>query len=131
MTYCLEFPLNTFHVSLLKPAHDTLRVQPPPPLDIEGGPAYVVKTILDSMWRREHLQYLVNWTGIGIVNRAEEGSWVNTYRDFHRDHPDWPAPRIQGHPGRTPRGVHRNGNFVTTPVAPSTQYCQREPSLEY
>lgn len=138
----------TFHVSLLKPAGgprgsenlEEAGDQRAPPLIIDGQEAYQVHEILNSRRRGRVLQYLVDWEGYG----PEERSWVNAddildptlITDFHRDHPDRPAPRPRGRPRR--RSPHRvrsrsqgEGSVTnTTSVAPSDHH-QREPSPEY
>ncbi|KAK3574835.1 hypothetical protein QTP86_018424 [Hemibagrus guttatus] len=129
VVYRLRLPATyricpTFHVSLLKPAHPSTEGapaggEPPPPLDVEGSLAYRVRALLDSRWVRSWVQYLMDWEGYG----AEERSWVDALdildpsltEDFHRDHPNKPAPRPRGRPRRrTPGGVPRGGGSVTT-----------------
>ncbi|KAK3541248.1 hypothetical protein QTP86_016912 [Hemibagrus guttatus] len=124
VSYRLRLPASyricpTFHVSLLKPAHppgigETDCIEPPPPLDIEGSPAYQVHALLDSKRVRSRIQYLVDWEGYG----PEERSWVDAAdildpslsEDFHRDHPNKPAPRPRGRPWRrTSGGVPKGG----------------------
>lgn len=140
VTYRLEPPANyrispSFQVSLLKPAFlepglGAMTQEPPPPLEVEGRPAYLVKEILDSRHRGSQMQHLVDWEGY----QPEERSWVATkeildpslIQEFHQSHLNHPAPPPRGRPSkRTP------GGSVTTRDAnqPATQ--QREPSPEY
>lgn len=107
VSFRLDLPANyrispTFHVSLLKPSGGP-RGDPegaegprPPLLIIEGEEAYHIQELLDSRRRGPRLQYLVDWEGCG----PEERSWVNAndildpnlVEEFHRTHPERPAP---------------------------------------
>ncbi|KAK3560596.1 hypothetical protein QTP86_010933 [Hemibagrus guttatus] len=133
----------TFHVSLLKPVHPSAGEvpdggEPPPPLDVEGSPAYRVRALLDSKRVRSRLQYLVDWEGYGV----EEHSWVEAAdildpsltEDFHRDHPNRPAPRPRGRPRRLKlwvvikvksTGGRRTGGATEIPLQdPGTTFCE-------
>ncbi|KAK3541761.1 hypothetical protein QTP86_003520 [Hemibagrus guttatus] len=97
---------TTFHVSLLRPVyprHDDLptSIEWPPPLNIDGAPAYLVNSLLNSRRHRNRVQHLVDWEGYG----PEECSWVNQ-----------PQPTSSMAPGRTPRAVPGGGS-VTSPLA--------------
>lgn len=111
----------TFHVSLLKPAaapteERCVDTEDPAtqPILVEGEEEYRVRHLLDSRRRAGQLQYLVVWEAFG----PEERSRVNATdildplltQEFHRNHPEKPAPRPRGRPRRCqfPRARRRS-----------------------
>ncbi|KAI2645968.1 Transposon Tf2-8 polyprotein [Labeo rohita] len=138
VTFQLQLPPRyrihpTFHVSLLKPFFPSAteppgaELEPPPPEVLDQPSIYSVREILDSRRRGGHLEYLINWEGYG----PEQRSWVPRddvldpmlLADFHRDHPDRPAPRGRGRPwhrvrasGAAPEG---GGSVRHLPQPPS------------
>ncbi|KAK3517628.1 hypothetical protein QTP70_013431 [Hemibagrus guttatus] len=155
VTYRLQLPPEykmhpVFHVSLLKPHHPSVLLstepgvaeEPPLPLLVDDGTAYLVKEVLDSQRRGGRLEYLVDWEGYG----PEERSWdprndildPSLLEDFHSSHPNRPAPRGRGRPPRRwgPRssGVDHGGGGNVTDMPGSTDthtQSQRTTSPEF
>ncbi|KAI2652573.1 M-phase phosphoprotein 8 [Labeo rohita] len=111
-----------------------------PPIVVDGEEAYQVWELLDFRCQGRVLQYLVDWESYG----PEEWFWVNSQEildptltaEFHRTHPDNPAPRPHGRPWHCVpprfRSHSQGGGSVTNQasVAPSDHH-QKELSPEY
>ena len=91
----------TFHVSLLEPHHTSdLRPRPalisaPTPIASDGTQDLTIHRILDSRVRRRRLEYLVQYSGVGV----EQAEWVHEASiskshpvrvAFHQHHPHKP-----------------------------------------
>ncbi len=151
VTYLLQLPPRyqihpSFHVSLLKPfspsAPGPTKPETPPPPEILDQPSiYQVRDILDSWRRGGWMQYLIDWEGYG----PEERSWVardddpTLLTEFHRLHPDRPAPRGRGRRRRRSRvsgaapgggGNVRDSTLSQSPQS-STTTLIRSQSPEY
>ena len=65
-----------FHVSLLEPyASNSIPnriVPPPPPIKLDEGPEYEVKSILSSKVMKNKLYYFVDWLGYTTTDRMWE-----------------------------------------------------------
>lgn len=104
---------NVFHKSLLKGyvAPVCPENQPPPPVQVAGQEEHEVASIIDVRKVRNSFQYLVHWRGFG----PEDRSWVpltrmhadTLIRNFHRMHPEKPAPVVKG-----PVAPHEGGGTV-------------------
>ncbi len=148
VSFRLELPSNyrispTFHISLLKPAggprgtsEEGAEPQTPPPILVDGEEAYRVHELLDSRRRGGVLQYLVDWEGFG----PEERSWVNSgdvldptlTEEFHRLHPEKPAPRPCEDPGVVrllASGAARRGRALSQSKLPNHSLCTTRGSL--
>lgn len=137
VTYRLKLPSHmhispSFHVSLLKPVIwgplDKGEADPSAlvAVEVEGSPAYRVRSLLDSRKRGGKIQYLVDWEGFG----PKEQSWVlgsdilnsKLIREFHRSRPDHPAPRRPGRPCGS-RVRRPSSLLLPTGQAPGGGYC--------
>ena len=117
----LQLPPNyhinpSFHVSLLRPVvvgplqESEVREVPPPPLDIEGAPAYSVHSILEGYGPEERC-----WVPVADVLDPE------LLRELHHRRPDCPAP----HPPGRPRGrwSRASGGTVSTSAEVGSSPC--------
>ena len=90
-----------FHVSLLEPYTSNSipdRVVPPPPsIELDEGPEYEVKSILDSKVVKNKLYYFVDWLGYTPADRTwEPAENLNNTKElvaeFHQRYPNKPTP---------------------------------------
>ena len=91
-----------FHVSLLEPyasnsIPDRVVVPPPPPIELDEGPKYEVKVILDSKVVKNRLYYFVDWLGYTPTDRTWEptkklNNTKELVAEFHQQYPNKPTP---------------------------------------
>lgn len=88
VAFKLELPSHfrihpVFHTSLLEkftaPTEPDRFLPPPPPVEVDGTPEYVVEEILDSFVKRKKLYYRIRWSGYDI----SEDSVVTVNELFH------------------------------------------------
>jgi len=90
-----------FHESLLEKVKENelsnRHQENPPPVIVNGQEEYLVKEILDSRIKYNHLEYLIDWEGYPPSERC----WIRAtdahapikIRDFHSRYPAKPRPR--------------------------------------
>ena len=101
--YELELPASIrIHrvqpVSLLDPVVDDplggQRIEPPPPVEVDGEEQYQVSSIEDSGIYQNQLQYLIQWTGHESLT-WESAKFVDDLQvvdEFHQQYPQKPGP---------------------------------------
>jgi dipeptidase len=121
-TFKLKLPAKTrthdvFHASKFIRYHrDTIGKRNPtnpPPLEIEGHDEFEVERILDSRIHYRKVQYLVKWVGYDASHDSwEPVSHVDNAKkavaEFHKKHPDAPAPVSWSNPCLKPPPKSRN-----------------------
>jgi hypothetical protein len=121
-TFKLKLPAKTrthdvFHASKFIRYHrDTIGKRNPtnpPPLEIEGHDEFEVERILDSRIHYRKVQYLVKWVGYDASHDSwEPVSHVDNAKkavaEFHKNHPDAPAPVSWSNPRPKPPPKSRN-----------------------
>jgi hypothetical protein len=98
---------NVLHVSLLDRYTPPIAGQQAPeplPTIVNDEEEWEVERILDSKRRRRKLHYLVQWAGYSYVRTSWEPAENlegarELVEEFHRDHPEKPKPKPEGHNG--------------------------------
>ena len=102
-SYELEFPASIqIHrvqpVSLLDPVVDDpvagQRIEPPPPVEVDGEEEYQVSSVENSSMCRSQLQYLIRWTGYASLpwEPAKLVDGLQAVEEFHQRYPQKPGP---------------------------------------
>ena len=103
LAFKLDLPPNmaihpVFHANLLEPfrvGHDNQPQDPPPAIQIEGEPEYIVDRIIDSRLTQGNCEYLVHWRDYPDSENSWEPwegvSGTSAFKAFHRRHRDDPT----------------------------------------
>ncbi|XP_061440646.1 uncharacterized protein LOC133364295 [Rhineura floridana] len=122
-----------FHRVLLTkdapPDPHCLRVEPAPPLLVEGEEEYEVEQILDLRKRRRCLQYLIHWKGYDPSEHSwetEENVHAPTLvREFHEAYPAKPRPqgKLDASSGFWQLKFTEDSSKLCTFNTPFVRYC--------
>jgi len=144
--YMLDLPLsmrihNTFHISLLELYRDdkfsSQRIQPPPPIIIEGEPEYELEEIIDSRLHYGKLQYRAKWTGyapehdkVWYPYEDLENAGI-AERQFPQGYPGKPSlDQNRGTRKRGDLGLHNTTTATCTTTTTSTNDDTKTPDTK-
>ena len=70
------------------------RVEPPPPVEVDGEEEYQVSSVEDSRVYRSQLQYLIRWMGYDSLTwePAKFVDGLQPVEEFHQQYPTKPGP---------------------------------------
>jgi len=70
------------------------RIEPPPPVEVDGEEEYQVSSVENSSMCRSQLQYLIRWTGYASLpwEPAKLVDGLQAVEEFHQRYPQKPGP---------------------------------------